>query len=340
MTSPTPITPYEIEVLTNIIDMFVATGRPVSSRSLKERYRLDSSSANIRRILHKLEEDGYLFKPHVSAGRMPSDRGYRLYVDRIRTVTPLSYRLMEEIRRKIGKDWDDLRDIMGRTSRLLSELTNYMGLIMGIFYSSVIVEGLKIVQLEGAGGLVILHLKSSAIRKVYVDFPKRYPAYLIDRAVQMINERIADRPLEEAPQKLDIFLRNSEGAELEIVGAISAEGEELFDWAYDIKYYFKGIENLSENPELSDLKILRNLVALMGKRGLILKVLKNRLKHEKLVTIGGENDLEELEGLSIVTRRFRTGDCSGLLGILGPTRMAYRSVLSLLSGMAEELQRV
>ncbi len=327
-------------MLRNVIDLFIETGQPVSSKMIKSRYRLDESTANIRKVLYRLEDMGFLYKPHVSAGRVPSDEGYRVYVDDIRTVNPVNRQFAEKIRRRIGQDWSGIRDVMSVTSQLLSEFTNYMGLTMGIMHSHTIIEKLEIVQLEGQGGLIVLTLVPDMVRKVYMEFSKVYPAYIFDRAAQMINERISGHPLEKAPERLDNFLREAAGMEREIAAAVSRETEYLFDWPYDLKYYYRGFEKRIDNQELNNPKILQNLVRLMGEKSIMLNVLKNRLEADVSVTIGKENRVRELEDFAIVTRRFKAADCDGLLGVLGPTRMAYKLVLALLDRTANELYHV
>jgi heat-inducible transcriptional repressor len=330
----------DIRMLRDVIDLFVETGEPVSSRTIKSRYRLAESTARIRNVLHRLEELGFLYKPHVSAGRVPSDKGYRLYVDELGAVNALSRPLAERVRRKIGQDRSDVRDVMAITSQLLSELTSYMGLSMGIIHSRSVVERLEITQLEARGGLVVLTLLPGMVRRVYVEFSKEYSSYIVDRAVQMINERIAGYPLDRAPERLDAFLREAVGTERDIAEAVSREAEYLFDWPYDFKYYYRRTDRLIDNQEFSNPKILRNLVRLMGERSIMLGVLKNRLVSDVSVTIGKENRIRELEDFAIVTQRFRTADCDGLLGVLGPTRMSYRLVLALLDRTAEELHHI
>jgi heat-inducible transcriptional repressor len=330
----------ETSILRDVIDLFVETGEPVSSRMIKSRYRLAESTAHIRNVLHRLEESGFLYKPHVSAGRVPSDEGYRLYVDELGTVNALERPLAERVRRKIGQDWSDVRDVMAMTSQLLSELTSYMGLSMGIIHSRSVVERLEITQLDARGGLVVLTLLPNMVRKVYVEFSKEYPAYIVDRAVRTINERIAGYPLDQAPERLEAFLREAAGTEREIAGAVSREAEYLFDWPYDFNYHYRRSERLNENQEFSKPRILQNLVHLMGERSIMLGVLKSRLASDISVTIGKENRIRELEDFTIVTRRFRAADCDGLLGVLGPTRMSYRLVFALLDRTAEELHHI
>jgi len=334
------ISPYEIRILRDLIDLFVETGEPVSSRMLKSRCRLDDSTANIRKTLHRLEEMGYLYKPHVSAGRVPSDRGYRLYVDEIGAASVLSRSFVERIRRKIGQDWSDVRDVMAITSQLLGELTSYMGLTMGIMHTRSAVERIEIVQVESRGGLIVLELVPDMVRKVYIEFSKDYPPHIVERAVRMINERIAGHPLERVPERLESLLHEVTGLEREIARAISREAEYLFDWPFDLRYYYGGPGRRFGDQELSNPKILQNLVRLMGERSIMLNVMRNRLETDVAVTIGRENRVRELEDFAIVTRRFRTPDCSGLLGILGPTRMSYRLVLALLDRTAQELHHI
>lgn len=340
MTEEASITTDEIRMLRHVVDCFVATGEPVSSRVLKSRCRLAESPAHIRNVLHRLEELGLIFKPHVSAGRVPSDRGYRLYVDQMGRVAALSRPLAERIRRRIGQDWTDVRDVMSITSQLLGDLTSYMGLSMGIRHSRSVVERLEIVRLQPRGGLVVLTLFPETVRKVYVDFSKDYPPVIVDRAVQLINERIAGHPLESVPERLEAFLREAAGMEREIAGAVSREAEFLFDWPYDLRYYYAGTDKSADRHELESPIVLQNLVRLMGERSLMLHALKSRLDLPVSITIGKENRIRELEPFAIVTRRFQAAECDGLLGVLGPTRMTYGLVLALLDRTAEELRYI
>jgi heat-inducible transcriptional repressor len=330
----------EIKMLSNIVDLYIRTGVPVSSRTIKRYYRLGDSTANIRKILHALERHGLLYKPHVSSGRIPTDLGYRSYVDSISTVSALNRVTVDTIRFRIGQKWSDIADLMIRTSRLLSEMTSYMGLIMGHFASSSIVRRLRIVQLDGSRGLVFLSLHPDNERRIYVEMPKRYQPRVIDRAVQIINERIAGYSLDQAPDRLASFLREGSGAEREIAEVVSREADYLFDWPFDLSYCYMGLENPADQPELSNPRILQSLVRIMGERHFMLQAMKRRLADEESITIGSENELEELNDFSLVTRKFHMEEYDGLLGILGPTRMQYGHVLSLLGKMAEELQRL
>ncbi len=332
------LTSLESEMLHGVVDLYIDTGCPVSSRTLKARCRLDISTANIRKILFNLEMLGYLSKPHVSAGRVPTDKGYRRYVDSLGTPDPLNRRMIEAIRKRVGREWDDVREIMMKTSRLLGDLTSYMGLFMGVYQACSILERLRIVQTEGNRGLVVLSLRPWKERHVYIDFPKRYLPYVMDRAVQIINERVAGLPVDVASKSLAEYLKTGSGAEKEIAQAVAAEAEYLFNRDYNFDYYFSGGDKHVADAGFNSLSVLRNLVRIMGEKSLILQVLKNRFDHDLTVTIGGENEIEEMEAFSVVTRRFSTDKYDGLVGILGPTRMSYGLVVSLLNRMAEELQ--
>jgi heat-inducible transcriptional repressor len=340
MSGTNVISADEIRILRYVIDIFVETGEPVSSRMIKSHFGLEESTANIRKILHRLEALGYLYKPHVSAGRVPSDSGYRLYVDGIRALGPPSRALAERIRTKIGQDWRDVRELMAATSMLLSDVTDYMGITMGVVQAHRVVERFEIVLLEGRAGIVILTLAPGDARKVYVRFEREYPPYVVESAGRMINERIAGHELEQAPERLESFLRESAGIEREIASTVSREAAFLFDSPYDLEYSYRGIERRGDSLELSNPRILQNLVRLMGERNIMLGVLKNRFESDVSVTIGRENRMRELEDFAIVTRRFRTADCEGILGVLGPMRMSYRLVLSLLGTTAEELAHI
>jgi heat-inducible transcriptional repressor len=334
------ITPLETRMLNNLVDLYIETGRPVSSAELKKRYRLKISPANIRNVLHSLEEKGYLFKPHVSAGRIPCDSGYRRYVDDISSVSRPDRRTIEEIKTRIGRDRDDVREVMFRTSRLLGDLTRCMGLMVGVLGTAGKIEKLDVIQLEGRRGLVLLRITGSREKKADIDLGRRFRSHIVTRAVQIMNERIAGCPVREAFGRLETCVREFTGREKDIVQAVAAESDYLFGGSFDIEYYFRGEDDIVGVPELEDPEMLRSLVRLMGERKLMLNLLKGRLDLDMLVTIGSENESDELSRFSLITRRIPGGECEGMLGVLGPTRMRYRRILSLLGGTAEALERL
>lgn len=339
MPERTDMTPAESEMLDLLVDLHIDTGKPISSQMLRGRYRIPASTAQIRGILHRLEEKGYLFKPHVSAGRVPSDAGYRHYVDRLGTVGIPGRRMIETIRSRLGREHEDVRDVMIRTSRLIGELTSCVGLMVGVSGPGGDIERLRIVQREGSRGMVVLEMSGGRQRSVDLDFGRRHRPEVIARATQIMNERIAGYPVEEAHERLISYLREVSGIEREIAAAVAAESLYLFSGDYDIEYYFDGMDRSGLNAELYSPRVLTSLVRLMGRKSLILEAFKGRFGRGTVVTIGRENRLGGLEDLTLVTRALPGGVCEGLLGVIGPTRMSYRLVLTLLDGTARELQR-
>jgi len=334
------MTPLESRMLIDLVELYIDTGRPVSSKDLKRHLGLEISTAKIRQVLHALEEKGFLFKPHVSAGRIPGDRGYRYYVDSIVPAGRPGGRILEEIRSRVGRDWEDIREVMARTSRLLGELTNCMGLVVGSFGPGGDVERLEMVRLEGERVLVLLRMSDGRTRRVRIGLGRRFRPHIIDRAAQIMNERLAGHPLEEAHARLISCVRDSRGREREIAGAVAAESDYLFGGIYEIEYYFRNVSEIGEAPELEDPAVLRSLVSLMGQKHFMISVMRGRIGMDTVVTIGRENRLDELRGFSVVTTTTPAGNLTGLLGVIGPTRMSYRLVLSLLDGTAAELARL
>jgi heat-inducible transcriptional repressor len=331
------ITPVESGMLRSVVDLFVETGKPVSSKMLKKRYRLQSSSANIRAILARLESRGLLYKPHISSGRVPSDAGYRLYVDEIGRIGRPARRVIDLLKTRMGRDRGDMRGLMTTTSRLISELTNCVGLMVGVFGPGGRVGRLEMIQREGNRALVILRTEDGRERMAEVEMDRRYLPRVVERAVQIINERISGCPLTDAATRLAGCAREFTGPDREIAGVMAGESDYLFGGTYDLEYYLRRTDSTDDIPELQDPRILRSLVTLLGEKSLMLRVMKNRIGRGVVVTIGRENEIEELKDFSVVTRAIPGGKCEGLLGVLGPTRMSYRSVMALLDGMAREL---
>ncbi len=334
------MTEFEKNLLRDVVELYIETGRPVSSKDLKSRFALGVSTAKIRGILHELEEKGLLFKPHVSAGRIPSDTGYRHYVDSLIPPGRPGVRTIEEIRHRMGRDLEDVRQVMSRTSRLLGELTNCMGLMVGSFGPGGEVERLEMVQLEGGRALVLLRMEDSRTRRVNVELGKRFRPHIIDRAARIMNERLSGHPLAEAHARLMSCVRDCIGREKEIAGAVAAESDYLFGGVYEIEYYFRNVNDIEEAPELRDPEVLRSLVSLMGRKNFMISMMRGRMGMDTVVTIGRENRFAELRDFSVVTTTAPAGDLVGLLGVIGPTRMSYRRVLALLDGTAAELSRL
>jgi len=338
MTSRVEREKRKTRMLDYVIDLYIKTGRPVSSGKLKKAYGIENSPASIRMTLHELEEEGYLCKPHVSAGRVPTDRGYRLYVDSMEISDTVGRDIIERINNRIGKDISDLRDIMLSTSRLLGELTDYMGLMMGIFRSYGFVTGLEIIQKQGRKGLIVLRLSSGIEKTIYIEFPKRYRRHILERANLIINERIMECPLDEAVRRLEKFARQSCGIEREITDCLITKAANLFNWPFEMKYYISSDNIHQIVPEFNNPVILRKLISVMGQRELMLKLLRERVEKDLAVTIGNENEIAGLNDFSIITHRVGRDRCQGLLGVLGPKRMSYKLVLPLLHRMVQRLE--
>ena len=337
MMAENDVTSVESGMLRSVVDLYIETGKPVSSKMLKKRYRLQSSSANIRAILHRLESRSLIYKPHVSAGRVPSDAGYRLYVDEIGRIGRPARRVIKQLKSRMERNRGDIRGVMASTSRLISELTSCVGLMVGVFGPGGRVGRLKMIQRESNRALVILRTEDGREKMAEVEMKRRYLPRVVHRAVQIINERIAGCTLDTAAARLAGCTREFTGPDREIAGVFASESDYLFGGTYDLEYYLRRTDSTLDIPEMQDPRILRSLVTLMGEKSLMLRVMKNRIGRGVMVTIGGENEIEELKDFSVVTRAIPAGRCEGLLGVLGPTRMSYRSVMALLDGMAREM---
>jgi heat-inducible transcriptional repressor len=337
MTTDIEVTPLESQILSSVVSMYIDTGKPVSSKMLKKRYRLSSSPANIRAILARLESKGYLYKPHVSAGRVPSDAGYRLYVDRIDRLGRPARRVIERLRSRMVRDRRDIREIMNSTSRLISELTSCVGMMAGVFSQGGRVGKLEVIMREGRRALVILRTEDGRERIAEVEMKRRYTPRVVERATQAINERIAGCRLDEAAARLEGCARECAGTDRDIAKTIVGESEYLFGGRYTLEYYLRSTGVIEEIPEMQNPQILRSLVTIMGEKNLMLRTMKNRFGRGVIVTIGAENEIDELKKFSVVTRSIPAGRFEGLVGVLGPTRMSYRSIMSLLDGLAREM---
>lgn len=345
MTLPT-LTERERAVLAAVIDSFVRTAAPAGSRRIGKEYALGVSPATIRNTMADLESKGLLTHPYTSAGRLPTDLAYRYYVDALMRWGGIRKRDQAKIERELGDaDAVGVEDLMGKAARVLSLLTGELGLAVGPTLATATLERLELVPLSSEKVLLVFTIESGVVRTVYVDVATRVPRATLQAVSQALNERLAGSAISEIQatlrERLGDLSFDNRGAQ-ELMNIFVHSGPDIFEWARrEREIHLGSAAALTEQPEFTTSQRLRELLLLTERRELLASVLGDRGGSDgPHVTIGAEHGQPELEDLTIVTANYAVGSLQGTVGVIGPTRMPYDKVVSIVDWTSDLLTRL
>jgi heat-inducible transcriptional repressor len=327
----------EESILSSVIRQYVATAKPVGSRTLSG--RMDLSAATIRNSLMELENRGFLTHPHTSAGRVPVDQGYRFYVDRLMRARDLNLKEKQRIEQEYQKARDKVEALMRHTARILSAMTRLVGLAVFHLPEEASLDHFKVVPLDSRQVMVILVLGRGLVREELVRLEERVEQRELVRITQFLNSRfggltlarIREGLLQEAESLKNTRLTVVEGALRLIREALRFNEEEI---------HIEGASCLTGQPEFQDHRMMEQVIRLVEEKRPLARMLGRQWSRPGLaVEIGGEIPQAALKPFSFVhVPYYYQGRVAGALGVLGPTRMAYDRVAGLVRHMAGHLE--
>lgn len=322
----------ERRVLEAVVQTYVETAQPAGSKALAERFGFGISSATIRSTMSDLEEKGFLFHPHASAGRIPTDVAYRVYVDSlIPPVLPNAER--RRLNARIATGASAVEAILHRAAQSLGILTQELGIALGPRLDNSVLERIALIRVSSERLLVALTLSRGAVRTIFVDVKGEIADAAIVEVTAVLNERLAGLSLREIALSLGERLRDTSAGRdaSELLNVFIEEGDQVFDPALDGQSVVLGQASvLAEQPEFASADSMRKLVALTETREKLADLLRRRSHTAGLsITIGMEHDDPGLSNFTVVTAPYHAGPLTGVIGVIGPTRMPYDKVISL-----------
>ena len=329
----------ERRVLEAVIRTYVQTAEPAGSRTLSRRFGLGVSPATIRNTMSDLEEKGFLFHPHTSAGRIPTDLAYRVYVDSLMRLPTPPVNEPERVRlhEQIANGGSAIEAIIARAAQSLGVITQELGVALGPRLDEAILQGLELIRLSSERMLMVLTLKAGMVRTVFVEVPGEIADAAFAHVSLVLNERLAGLSLQEIRASLGSRLRDASGANgggaRELLNVFVQEGEQLFDTpvpARETAVVLGQASVLAEQPEFANAPDMRRLIELTETPERLGEVLRRRHGTQGIsVTIGDEHADPRLARFTVVTAEYRAGSLAGVIGVIGPTRMPYDKVVSL-----------
>jgi heat-inducible transcriptional repressor len=335
-----PLSERERTVLSLTVLHHIRTGEPVGSRYLAERLDLDVSPATIRNTMADLEAKGYLRQTHVSSGRVPTDLGYRFYVDEVVGVQPVRPDGVEGIRERLGSRRRELTELIRETSRTLSAASHQVGLVLGPQLLDSRLEHLELRRVAPQRVLTIFVTESRLVQTRLLELPEDWPQSELDAMARIWNERFSSLTLREVRERLvDIMAEERAALDSLVVRALELGRQALAGGEPGEELYLDGAANILEVPEFADPGKVRALVRAIEEKGRLCRLLDQCLRAERVrIFIGGEVSLPGLTDVSLVTAPYRReGRVVGVLGVIGPTRMAYERIIPIVACAADSL---
>lgn len=333
------LTDRERKVLEAVIQTYVSTAQPAGSRQLAKRFGLGVSAATIRNTMSDLEDKGYLSHPHTSAGRVPTDVAYRAYVNSILPAPRFSAQEREALAQQIANGGSAVEAILRRAAQSLGVITQELGVALGPRFDDSRLERIELVRLSSDRLLVVLSVHGGGVRTIYVDARGDIADRALAEVTRVINERLSGLTLREVRGTLAKRLRDSVPG-TELINIFVEEGEQLFDGTLDAgeEVVLGQASVLAEQPEFATADSMRRLVALTETRHYLAEVLRKRSDASGVsITIGNEHGDPALENFTLVTAQYRVGSLNGVIGVMGPTRMPYDKVISLVTHTSQLL---
>jgi heat-inducible transcriptional repressor len=321
-----------LEVLRAIVEDYVQSAEPVGSKALVERRHLNVSPATIRNDMAALEEEGYITQPHTSAGRVPTDKGYRYFVDRIAAVKPLSPAEQRAISTFL-ESAVDLDDVVSRTVRLLAQLTRQVAVVQYPSLQRATVRHVELVAISETRLMLVLITDTGRVEQRMVDMTLKLDEETVARLRQLVNAACVGRKLADIPSQIEELEAQFATDVQPVVRMLVATLLEMVVEQNEERIVLAGTSNLARVP--GDFTTTMHPVLEALEEQVVLLRLVSNASDEVTVRIGREHQLQELEGTSLVSSGYgREGDPVATLGIVGPTRMDYSASMSAVRAVA------
>ena len=324
------------KILQAIIEEYIETAEPVSSGNIVEKSDINCSSATIRNEMAELEKIGFLEKPHTSAGRVPSQVGYRYYVDELLRDDELSRAEMEFIKNRLETKVNNLEELTKIATTTLSEITHYTTIAIGPDVNKHTICDIKFVLLGNRMLMAIILTDSGIVRESIIKFDEDIEQEQIDDLTYIFRNKLVGKPLEKLEGPIEEFIVAEMKTGINIIKKIITEINKILEESK--KLYLEGTNKVVDMPEFKKVDVAKEFLNVLDAKDLVADIINTGMAKDINVYIGEESEHEELKNFSIVTfNHLLEGKDIGTIGIIGPTRMDYSKVISVMKYISKKL---
>lgn len=323
-------------VLQAIVEEYINTAEPVSSNALISKYGLECSSATIRNEMADLERKGLLDKMHTSSGRVPSAKGYRYYVDELIKDDNISMEEVKYISDKLETKVNEIEDLTKITANTISEITHYTTVTIGPKTDEQIIKEIKFVLLGSRMILAVIMTDIGMVKETIIKFDEDVTEKQVETINYMFNNKLKDKPIGTINQPLEDYLYKEMKEMVSVIKPIITQIKKiLFE---ETEIHLQGTRKELDLPEFNSLQVAKNFMNILDEKELIADMLNSGIAEDINVYIGGEDEKEQLKDFSVVTFKHKIGNKDmGTIGIIGPKRMDYSKVISVMKYISKKL---
>lgn len=323
------------KILRAATDEYISSAEPVGSRTIARKYDLGLSPATIRNEMSDLEEGGYLQQPHTSAGRIPSVRGYRYYVDALMEQRPLTTEEEEQVRRDLDVRRREIDSLLNQTSRILSQMTNFPSMVLGPDLETAVFRHVQLLPLDESNVVVVVVTNSGRVAHHILDVTSSFSDGDLKHISAVLNNHLTGKTFGDLRSTLLSQIRSEVMAHDRFFEEVLRLLTNALRPSREERLRVDGTVSIMEHPEFREVEKLKPLLALLsGDR--MLEMLSGTLSRGGVnVRIGDENELPDMRECSVVTSTYEVaGHPMGVIGVLGPTRMEYNRVVAVVEYVA------
>ncbi|MBL8007449.1 MAG: heat-inducible transcription repressor HrcA [Ignavibacteria bacterium] len=336
----------EKEVLKYVVNNYIINATPVGSRNVSKQSDLKLSPASIRNVMSDLEEMELLKTPHTSAGRVPTDKGYRYFVDMLMEKEKLS--LNEEYSLRSHFDEKNLnilesQDLYSETSRILGKVSHLLAVVTQPQISKGIFDKLELVIISSNKILIVLNIKSGIVKTVIMEVETEITKVKLENITAFLNERLHGLTLQNIRETFVERVIDYKYKEPELIQLFINSLDRLYnEEEKGSRIYIGGTGDLIQQPEFDNPKNFREIIDLAEDKNLVIHIFEKSGKKDNdvFISIGQENDDEKLKNYSVVTTKYNFGDITGNIGVIGPKRMNYARMVSLLQYTSKLIKEI
>ncbi|MEG1995196.1 MAG: heat-inducible transcriptional repressor HrcA [Bacilli bacterium] len=323
----------QCELLKLIVESYIKTARPVGSKSICK--KLKCSSATIRNDMVNLENDGYLEKTHISSGRVPSQKGYRYYVDNLMETKKISGEDMLKLQTIFSNHSLNLNDAIAKSLEIVSDLTNYTSVILGGASKENLLERVEVIPINSNKIIAIVITNKGHVESKEINLLASVDSKEIMKVTELLNKMLHGTPVDEVGAKLEFEIKpiiSSYVKNYEVL--YNAFYEALSNFTSEKDVHFSGKTNMLKQPEFDTVDNIKNIIGKFESKDIISKI--EETNDEVKVYIGTESELDD--NVTIIKTKYKTGDTEGTLAIIGPKRMEYERVVTLLEYIKKHIE--
>ncbi len=331
----------EKNILRYVIQQFVLTATPVGSRNITKKYHLGISPATVRNIMSDLEDSGFIDHPHTSAGRIPTDKGYRFYVDSLMDLQLIGKQERNLIHRELEAKPLETDELLKIVSTLLSNITQQLACVTYPRLEAGVLEKLQLVSLSSTKLLVVISIKAGLVKTITIELAAEIDAEQLETIQRILNERLSGLTFKEIRTTFrDRFIDVNEN-QRSVIRLFYDSVDKIFnDNAGADNIMITGAKNVLKQPEFEEPKQFQSVIELIEDKDIIIHIVdKSEQKNSEnvFISIGSENDNSKLSEYSFISKKYNLGEASGTLGIIGPKRMDYDKVVAIVNYVSKIL---